>query len=599
MSTQNVDFEQSGATADTGEKEAAAIRPVLDGEPGIQATFQRPSENLRTRTEIIRDEIEALKYLADADRGILAYGGGNLLWDGVSAGGGDGTFTITQDLTIRPFLSPATSTKAKAIIRGVSFETQLAGPVVPRSYSGANKISVRLEGSNGAVLGVVISGTPADNVTITVNTHPSSGTSKQELIDYLTLNGAAGPVAYRALGLTAALETGAVGTDKVNDTGVWTYTGLTPDEKLFAGGADAEKHTITATGLATFFADPLNAMAEGDVLAIWYDELVNGSYGGRRESMSDLPENSANVDNNIFLLRRYPERMPLALPVATILSDQVRLIDGSILPKGTEVTLTGGLPGLPPPQAEPPARFLRMDPGGTHYWGTITADLIVEILAISAFSANAPSVEVGTVVSTPAFSASYTQGPPTTATLTKDLLGSPELQSLTPPATSFSATAPPANYQKLDTNELVRFRLTADAGDTPDTADTDITWRRYFYFGKNASAAPTINEDFIRAAVPAGQPGLDVAPGDKALTAGRAHTFTMTGLVNEYVYFAYANSHGALTGLRDNVAGFDIDFVDMGTVAAVATENGAGNATTYRVYRSVFPQTGSINFTSR
>lgn len=599
MANQNVDFTQVGATADTGEKEAAAIRPVLDGEPGIQATFQRPSENLRTRTEIVRDELEAQKYLADADRALLAYGGGTLLWNGVVAGGGDGKFSITQDLVIRPFLSPATCTKAKAIIRGVSFETVLAGPVVPRSYSGANKIHVRLEGSNGAVLGVAISGVPADNIIITVNTHPSSGTTKQDLVDYLNLNVAPGPTAYRAMGLAAALDTGAVGTDKVNNTGTWLYTGPTPDEKLFAGGADAEKHVITATGLATFFADPLNVLAEGDVLAIWYDELVNGAGGGRRESMSDLPENSANVDSNLFLLRRFPERMPLALPVSAVLNDQIRMIDGSILLKGTAVTLTGGLPGLPPPQAEPPARFLRMHPGGNHYWAPITNDIIVQIMAIASFAAGTPSVEVGTVVTTPAFSASYTNGPPTTANLTKDLLGTPQVQSLTPPATAFSAAAPPTNYQKLNTNELVRFRLIADAGDTPAQADADITWRRYFYFGKNASASPTINEDFIRAAVPAGQPGLDVSPGGKALTAGRAHTFTMTGLVNEYVYFAYADSHGALVGLRDNVAGFDISFVDMGTVAGVATENGAGSTTTFHVYRSALPQTGSINFTTR
>ena len=75
----------------------------------------------------------------------------------------------------------------------------------------------------------------------------------------------------------------------------------------------------------------------------------------------------------------------------------------------------------------------------------------------------------------------------------------------------------------------------------------------------------------------------------------------MSGLVGEYVYVAYPDSHGALAGWRDNVAGFDISFVDMGTTPlnSVTTESGGTNGITYRVYRTSLPQTGSVNFTTR
>jgi hypothetical protein len=261
------------------------------------------------------------------------------------------------------------------------------------------------------------------------------------------------------------------------------------------------------------------------------------------------------------------------------------------------LTLRGGIASLPTPTTEPPARFLRMEPGGAHFWGVITSDMVQAILSIASFSASTGAVEVGTVVATPAFTASYANGPAAAASLTKDLLGTPVVQALTMPATAFTAT--PGSYQKLATNELVRFRLTADAGATPDTEDTDISWQRFFYFGKDAASAPALDESFIRVAAAGPHPGLDTAPGGKVLRSGRGHTFAMTGMVNEYVYFAYADSHGALVGLRDNVAGFDIGFVLVGTVVSVATENGAGAAVPFRVYRSTFPQTGSINFTTR
>lgn len=256
---------------------------------------------------------------------------------------------------------------------------------------------------------------------------------------------------------------------------------------------------------------------------------------------------------------------------------------------GGELRMRSGFgSSLPAPDANG-NKFLRNDPGGAHYWSLITEDMIANIMSISSFSVSPSAVEVGVTQNTPSFTASYANdggdGPENAAltdsegTPSKDVSGTP---------TAFNSDG---IFQKLDTNESVTFTLTADDGDTPDTATTTLRWRRYFYFGKDTDAALAASEANIKALD-------DAAPGGKALTAGKAHTFTMSGLSNEYVYFAYPTSHGALSTLRDNTAGFNIDFDLIGTAAAVTTENGAGNTTDYYLYKSRFPQTGDINFTT-
>jgi len=259
------------------------------------------------------------------------------------------------------------------------------------------------------------------------------------------------------------------------------------------------------------------------------------------------------------------------------------VIDGEL------VTRAGVGNALPPPDVDG-RKFLRNDPGGDHYWSLITEDLVVSILSIASFGPTTPAVEVGVTVTNPSFAATYNLGPPITLALLKDSSPGPgtyESPPPSPPGATFSATG---IWQKLNTNEFVRFQLAADAGDTPDTALVDIAWQRFFYYGKGTSVV----------ADEAGIKSLDAAPpGGRALAPGCAYTFVMTGLSSEYAYFAYPTSAGALTGLHDNVAGFDIDFTLVGTATAVATENGAGTTTNYYLYRTTYLQTGIVNLTTR
>ncbi len=349
MSTQNVDFAAAspGSTLDTGEEEAASVRPYANGERAIAATFNRPIENLRTRTEILRDEVEDLKYLIDADRSVTASGGGAMTWHGTVAGGGGGTgvweLEALTSLTIRPFLAPLVSTIAQATIRDVVFKT-IAVPVgaidPPRAYSGANKISVEVTGTTSSVLGIAVSGVPANNVLITVNTHAVNGTTSQQLIDWL--NAHVDAASFRNLGLEAALLAGATGTDVFNADTAWVST----DKMTLSGATDAERHVVTAAGLAAFFAintpsAGVNKLIEGDVLCVYHPSLYNGAGGGRREAVP-YPDDNTDADNNLFILRRFPEKQPYAIPVATVMDNELRLIDGTILPKGVTSGLGGG-----------------------------------------------------------------------------------------------------------------------------------------------------------------------------------------------------------------------------------------------------------------
>lgn len=344
MTKRHVDYAGSPfpvATLDTGTTAAAAIRPILNGDVATQATFQRPDENLRTRTEIVRTELEQLKYLSDADRTLMMLSSAPLTWNGVAPAtpqaGPLGTFTLpaAQTMTVRPFLAPLTSTPAKIINRGLKFQTNLtvAGPInPPRAYGSANKYNVQFVNQTGSP--VTVTYDPL-LFRFTVNTDTAVRTKTDVINAFNAAATAAGQ------GITATIDSG-FGTD-IFASGVTFIQGDPADYMVFAGAADAEKHVITAAGLVTFFSDNNNTLIEGDVLAIGYDTFVNGAFGGRQESLNDAPESAFNVvDNNLFVMRRFPERLPISIPVATVIAGQLLFANGAVCATGIPTTLIGG-----------------------------------------------------------------------------------------------------------------------------------------------------------------------------------------------------------------------------------------------------------------
>lgn len=316
MATNHVDFTIAPGT---DEDNADAIAPHVDGERGNAATFNRPLEILRVRTETLRQSVESLN--AFADSGHLAMqmsDSGQLNWSG-PYGEYSGTLTLENaDLQVRPLLAPAVSTPATLELGGIRFSTYTLMPApyedreAPHAYNGANRITVEL--LEGAELSAVVAGAPQDNIQITY----SAGTTAAALATFVNES-----LVCRAAGVRAEAIEGPV------IAGVGTLSGAT----------DAEIHVITRDGLLAFFQDAENCLRDGDVLAIRYDTLVSSaSRGGRHQS---LPEHgNTNCDANLFVLRRNPEYAVHAIPLAVVSPEGLLLLaNGTALAPHTATTL--------------------------------------------------------------------------------------------------------------------------------------------------------------------------------------------------------------------------------------------------------------------
>lgn len=326
MATQYVDFETTG---DTGQNDPTSIEPVENGEAATAAVFQRPSENLRVRTETLKSQVEQLKYLSDADRALVLTASGDISWAGLPTG----TFTASSDVTLKPFMSPATSTPATVTFtlegtKTMTFTTSMVGASGrPRAYNGANELSVQFVGIDGGTLSSAIEGLPNNKFVITYNSNAVTGTTSDDLLLFLSSGLPATQLA--ALRLVVSFS--------ATDTTVITPPST---EQRLSGAADAEKHVISASAFSTFFTDVNNTLTEGDVLCVWYDDLVLPSGGGRRQSIDEAPENIPPLDgaavssSSLFLLRRYPERLPGALPVATVQNGKLIFVNNRVYGAG-------------------------------------------------------------------------------------------------------------------------------------------------------------------------------------------------------------------------------------------------------------------------
>lgn len=311
MANQFINFATSGSTGDTNDKNAASIRPFADGEAATASVFNRPLENLRARTELFRAALNDLKYLTDADRAVLLSGGGTITWHGPDDGAlpaNDGIFTTTADVVVRPFMSLLASQRAALYVNTSKTVVIYFNTSGPHAYEGSNEYTVTFV--PGVSFGVAVSGTPANDITVTV----VSPTTANALVTQLNAN-----PTFQGLGLTAFSPT----SDTSNIYG--TTGNLIVNSPIpFKGGMDAERHIITPSAFATFFSTPANVLLEGDVLAIYYDALYTGTGGGRREAVPDygagagVNNTAVGVSGSLFNLRVEAHKAPLAIPLATV-----------------------------------------------------------------------------------------------------------------------------------------------------------------------------------------------------------------------------------------------------------------------------------------
>lgn len=360
------------AAGDNNQNTAASIQPIAGAENLWQAVLNRTAENLRKRTEVLRQVTDDLRYFADYDRVllcraenttftfanqpdgyVLAMTGGPLwvypaLTPGRLSGGrtrGARMFVQnglnwlpyagtlgTNDLS---FVATAQFTGMRGYEDCEDFDTVGSGFSL-----GGNRLQITLV-ANPAVAGGVISatvtGSPETLITITYGT--LTPTYISQIIAYIasdtTSQGAYG-LAHMIRGVTT-LAAGPASTT--------VPPAIT--NAIFQGGYDAEAHQITAAQLTTFFnaldsGVYRNRMQEGESLAISFvaGPVERGTglmQGGRRQSLFDLPtgRTGTTMDNtpslNIFNTGREPEKIPGSVPIGKMIDGKFVFIDGTVV----------------------------------------------------------------------------------------------------------------------------------------------------------------------------------------------------------------------------------------------------------------------------
>lgn len=373
---ENVSFKRG---SDTGEANAASIQPIANSEVVFADTDNRPLDNLRARTEILRREVEGLKYQADYDRTLLLRS--------------DATFTLTEpasgkyvltmtgdDLYVYPALTPgrvsggrvkggrvyvgATPYSGTLLVNDLTLTAsgQYTGQRgyydaddFATTYSltlGANRIVVDLIADGALSTGVVtfvVSQLPKTKIVIRYGTN-GGATTLAALITAIngdTMSQGSYGVAHFLRASTTAASPGSV-----------SATGFLGG--VVQGAYDAEAHKVTPAQMNLFFTSTedavfVNRLEEGEGLAIAYPKgLVETGVptpkGGRRQSLWDLPTDRTNGQmsnitpvsgHNLFSTGREPEKIPGSIALGKIINGAFVFADGTKLAVGGSVALGG------------------------------------------------------------------------------------------------------------------------------------------------------------------------------------------------------------------------------------------------------------------
>ncbi len=178
---------------------------------------------------------------------------------------------------------------------------------------------------------------------------------------------------------------------------------------------------------------------------------------------------------------------------------------------------------------------------------------------IASFGGAGGLVEVGYTSTNPAFTASYTAGPPTSATLSDSDGGS---QSLVSPYTSFSSNY---SFTKNTFGASVTFTLTAYKNVASATSNRSLVWCQKNFYG--VDTAGQTGEAFIESLT-------------SFLSTSRNATFTVNADTGESIYYSCRNAYGTPTF---TVGGFEGGFSLKQTVTVTNTY---GFSESYDLYES-------------
>ena len=327
MATQEISYVQG---TDTGEREAASIAPIIAGEKVKASVMDRPFENLRSRTEVIRDELIDQKYLQDTDiKWVIGDGvdvtglhtGGELpqiLWDLVTK-----KFTVlpaAASLLFQPLKTPRQDTTETEIYTFGGSTVNIGHTTAMRNYAGANRLTVTWEAVTAASIApdaarAQVLGAPDHELHIQVLDDGSTTVAEVSLALLSVV------VTLTAAGFT--YTTTGPGTDVVPIP--------VPADFVFSKVHEREMHRIVDSQFAAFFAaSPSNVLNDGDTLAISYDYMVEpGTTGGRRQSCTT----NANITlgfGQLFITTNNPELIPIGIPICKRIGDDLIFIDGTV-----------------------------------------------------------------------------------------------------------------------------------------------------------------------------------------------------------------------------------------------------------------------------
>lgn len=235
---------------------------------------------------------------------------------------------------------------------------------------------------------------------------------------------------------------------------------------------------------------------------------------------------------------------------------------------GTTAVVTSAANGLAPLTNAVASQTLVDDGTGDPSWRQLSLDDLTP--AFNASLSGGGTLEVGQSVINPAFTASYTGGPATSATIT-DNDGNPALTLSTP----FTAGTMPNTYVKTANNGSVSFTLSANKGVVNDTSQASYAWRPRCFYGVSSNASGN-DEAFIEALA------------SSQLQSSRSASLSVNAGSGEYIYYAFPASYGAATF---TVGGFEGGF-DL-VSATISVTNAYGVTQDYRLYRSTNPSLGS------
>lgn len=205
-------------------------------------------------------------------------------------------------------------------------------------------------------------------------------------------------------------------------------------------------------------------------------------------------------------------------------------------------------------------------PVGTTAWSRITQDMILPSYAVS-LTGN-QTVEIGSTISSPQFSASYTRAP-VVASLYDDqgnsainVLGQPNPLTL------------PYNYTFTGIGTQVAITLAAnESGGPTRTGTASLTWLPRVFFGTGIAGGNS--EAFIEALA------------SSALASGRARTFSVAAGATDKIYYAFPQSFGAATFF---IGGFEGGFLSP---SIINVTNSLGITLAYYLYESAQAGLGS------